>query len=305
MQSMHVTSSELALGTVQWGLDYGIANQGGRASEADVVAMLALAQRSGIDTLDTARAYGEAEALLGRVLLPTAPFRLVTKLSPSVCESLPDEDAVEEAVRASLEASRRALARDHLDVVLLHRPEHRFDGDGVVWRTLKKEVALGTISALGVSASSPESALQALDDPSVRVLQVASSLLDRRLEALAFFEKARDVGVEVHLRSVFLQGLAFLEISQLPAHLLPVKESLERIDRWATEAQTTRSCVFLAYALSLGASRVLMGCERLSQLEMNLAAFREARELSAKVQDLATELPSLSAAVLNPAHWPR
>ncbi|MGB0589272.1 MAG: aldo/keto reductase [Myxococcota bacterium] len=298
---MTTTRSKIALGTVQWGMTYGIANHTGQATESDVAAMLDMAQRAGVDTLDTARAYGSAEAVIGRSRWRELGFRVVTKLSPGVCDR---EGDVREATEESLRASREALQVERLDVVLLHRPEHRLAAEGAAWRRLRSARDEGMIGAIGVSATSPETAVEALGDADVAVMQVAASLLDRRLERCGFFEDAAQRDVEVHVRSAFLQGLAFIATESLPAHLSEARACLEAIDVWAEAREVTRATAFLAYALSLPVARIVMGCERPEQLATNLESVVRARALAHEVKELSEGLPALPSHVLNPAEWP-
>ncbi len=134
-------------------------------------------------------------------------------------------------------------------------------------------------------------------------MQVATSLLDRRLVSSGFFDAAVAHDVEVHVRSAFLQGVAFMAPEDLPQHLAGLGPSLNRIDAWAGEHQTTRAVAFLAYALSLPVSRVVIGCERPEQLEDNLSAMVRARTLVAEVGALAAQLPVLPDALLDPSQW--
>ena len=70
----------IALGTVQFGLHYGITNQRGKVSADDAKAMLLLASNQGTDTLDTAISYGDSEKRLGEI--GTNGFKIITKLTP-------------------------------------------------------------------------------------------------------------------------------------------------------------------------------------------------------------------------------
>ena len=299
--------STLALGTVQWGMAYGIANRTGQASAADVAHMLELAAQAGIDTLDTARAYGDAEAVIGRAMagLPSEldRWRVITKVAPDVCGPGSTRESVAVATERSLEASRTHLGTDALDAVLLHRPEHRVACGGAAWDSLRAARDAGRVAAIGVSATSPITALDAVQASDVQVMQVATSLLDRRLVAQGFFELADQRGVEVHVRSAFLQGVAFMDAGALPVGLSGFAPSLAIIDDWAAARSTTCSTAFLAYALSLPVSRVVIGCERPSQLEANLAAVEAARQLATEVSALAESLPALPDNLLDPSQW--
>lgn len=286
----------LALGTVQWGQTYGIANRTGQPGEQAVVELLTVARRAGVFLLDTARAYGDSEELIGRLAAGDRDWFVLTKLDPAAQTAA--------AAAASLEASRRALRRPALDGVLLHRAEQRTADQGRLWDYLRGQRDQARVGALGVSAGSPDEAWAALDDPDVQCLQVASSLFDQRLARGGFFERAKTAGKVVLVRSVFLQGAAHLPAAELPAHLLPLRAPLATIDAQAQRHQATRAQLFLAFAARLAGAWILTGCESVSQLEQNLADWAAARALGAAVEPLAATLPELPPAVLNPALWP-
>ena len=301
---MNPQTPALALGTVQWGMPYGIANRSGRAPIDDVRRMLVLAAEAGLDTLDTARVYGEAETVIGDMTAGASEWRIVTKTDPGIYSDGDSAEAVFAATRRSLDESRAQLQKASLDTVLLHRPDHRWVAEGAAWRALREAREAGEIRAIGISATSPEAALEGLEDPDVQVMQVPSSVLDRRLVTLGFFDAARDRGVEVHIRSAFLQGVAFMNVEELPGHLSGLGPCLMEIDSWSGAREVTRAAVFLAYALSLPVSRVVIGCERAEQLEWNLAASAMAPRLQEDLDALVGSLPELGEEVLDPACWP-
>jgi aryl-alcohol dehydrogenase-like predicted oxidoreductase len=292
-----VSGPRLALGTVQWGVVYGIANRLGRPSAEGVERMLARARQEGVSVLDTARAYGESEGVIGRLVGGDPFWRVVTKLAPEADSS--------EAVARSLKASREALGRESLDTVLLHRSGQRTAAGGAVWDLLRRERDARRIGQLGLSAEGPESAWAALEDDDIACLQVASSLLDQRLSRAGFFERARAKGREVFIRSVYLQGVAHLSGDRMPAHLSEVQGPLGMIHAWAQRHQVGPALAFLAFAAALPADWVLLGCESLGQLEANLGDWRQAHDRMTTVAALAASIPPLPDKVLNPALWPR
>ena len=298
----------LTLGSAQWGMPYGIANHSGPPDDAELQRMLERAADAGLQSVDTARAYGSAEARLGETLgrLPRpAGWRVITKLAPDVHE--PGLGILEtlERVGASLEASRTALGRDVLPVVLLHRFAHRHACGGKLWRTLLAERDAGRIAQLGISAGTPEEAWAALEDPDVQVLQVASSLLDLRLMRQGFFARAREAGRTVYVRSVFLQGVAMLDPALVPGFLTPVVEPLRRIRRVARELGVSPRALFLAFARELlPGTHPVIGCERDAQLGELLADWADPRVDLAALGPLIEALPTLDAACVDPSQWP-
>ncbi|MFM7967135.1 aldo/keto reductase [Aeromonas sp. A-5] len=135
----------LALGTVQFGLDYGISNHDGQVSDEELDAIIALARQAGIDTLDTAQAYGNAEQRLGQ--RDTTGFTLIDKLAPG----LPLSD-----VQAAINNSLRLLGRKRLDGLLLHRSQ---DASPAMFELLTDLQQQGSIGKLGISVYSPESSI--------------------------------------------------------------------------------------------------------------------------------------------------
>jgi glutamate-1-semialdehyde 2,1-aminomutase/spore coat polysaccharide biosynthesis protein SpsF len=285
----------LALGTVQWGLAYGIANRQGRPTPQEVGEILARARAAGVTTLDTARAYGDSEGVIGEFIGDAPDWRIVTKLDPAAATLADAEE--------SLRASRAALRRPLLDVVLLHRAHQLHADGGRIWNLLCRERDAGTIRAIGISASTPDEAWAALDHADVDCLQVACSLLDQRLSRREFFESAADTGRTVFVRSVFLQGAAYLKPAELPAHLRRLSEPLRAIRRWAADHQVSIVEAFLAFVARLAGVHVLVGCESVAQIEQNLRAWQTARELSSAVSVLVESVPALPAEVLDPSQW--
>lgn len=290
----------LVLGSVQWGMPYGIANRSGQPARDEVASLLQLAGEAGIATIDTARAYGEAEAVIGE--LAGQDWRVVSKLALSLGEPQARDEALVAAARDSLETSLRTLRRERLDVLMLHRAEHRDIAGGAVWQVLREAREAGRIGRLGYSAARPEQAMAALDDPEVEIVQVATNLLDQRLLRAGFFERAAARGLEVHVRSVFLQGVAFLDPRWLPADLDGLRAPMRRIRRWARERGLEPAAVFLHFARTLPVDALVVGCERHWQLESNLG-FLESEIDERELAQLAREVGVEHEALVDPSRW--
>lgn len=293
-------AGRLTLGTAQWGLDYGVANRTGRATSEAVAAMLSTARDAGVATLDTARAYGGAEAVIGA--LADSRWRVITKLAPDVAGPSRSRAEARGLAEASLDASRAALRREQLDAVLLHRAEQRRASGGAAWDVLRSGREAGRIGAIGISVVRVEDAPEAIDDPGVEIVQVPASLLDRRLASAGFFDHARQ-RTEVFVRSVFLQGVAHLPADSLPSHLRSLAPVLGNLDRLAAEVDATRADLFLAWArLRLPDARVVIGCETAAQLETNLDSWTriELDEVVPAAEELVPDLPD---ELLDPWRW--
>jgi spore coat polysaccharide biosynthesis protein SpsF len=293
----------LALGTAQWGMPYGVANSTGRPPLDEVEAMLDVARRAGIDTLDTARSYGESEEVIGALTEGDDHWTVVTKLDAAVvAPELTVADSLhlaEESVARSL----KALRRSRLDVLLLHRAAHRTAWDGAIWELLQRKRRAGEIGALGVSAGSPEEASALLDDPTVEALQVAASLLDQRLARSGFFRAARQLGKRIFVRSVFLQGVAHFGPDALPGHLAGLAEPLRSVEEWVQSRGLRSGDAFLLYARDLTDGFALIGCETTGQLCHNLIAWRSLEVPPEELGNLAAQIADLDPRLLDPSRW--
>lgn len=294
----------LALGTAQWGMPYGVANTSGPPADAELDALLEVAHAAGIRTLDTARAYGDAEQRIGSRSIPEEGWRVITKIAPDLQREGQGLVEVLESVTASLAQSRQALGVERLPTVLLHRFAHRHICGGRVWRSLLAERDTGRIGALGVSAATPEEAWAALQDPDIEVLQVASSLLDRRLHRHGFFARARELGRTVIVRSIYLQGIAHLEPEQLPTELAGLAAPLAQIRKEAAELGVSSAAFFLAFVRELPGAIALLGCERAEQLQRNLVDWESEKIDSARLARLVDSLPEIPEELLDPSRWP-
>lgn len=297
---------ELALGTAQWSGYYGINNTSGAPEFHTAREMLDLARRTGIATLDTARGYGDSEALIGACLEAQGEpktFEVVTKLAPDVARIGGTAAQALANTGRSLARSRKALGRDELDAVLLHRFAHLGAFDGAIWRRLRREREVGTIRALGVSAANPLEAWAALEHPEVELLQVATSLLDQRLARGNFFEAAAEAGKRVFVRSVFLQGLAFVPTRKLPRALRGFTQPLDEI-RGATAALgCSVETLFLSYVATLPGCTAVVGCETPEQLRGILEATTGPRPSRASLHRLAARIAPLPDRLLDPSKW--
>ena len=293
----------LTLGSAQWGMPYGIANRDGVPDSKELEAILSRARDAGIHSIDTARAYGESETRIGRTISQDEGWRVITKLDPDV--HAPGGGIAEtlERVAQSLEASRRALQTDVLPVLLLHRFEHRHACGGRLWRSLLAEREAGRIGALGVSAGTPEEAWAALEDPDIEVLQVASSLLDLRLHRQGFFPRARELGRTIHVRSIFLQGVAHLDPEILPPTLVDLVAPIRIIQTFASRLGVTPRALFLAFARELPGAHPILGCETEGQLESLLRDWTSDAIDAATITQIVESLPTLEADVVDPSRW--
>lgn len=294
--------SRMMLGTVQLGLDYGIANRGGRPSWEEARAIIGGAVAGGVNCFDTAAAYGGSEAVLGRAfaLLNLAGKVLVTGKIRPLAPGLTTAGAARE-VRASLRQSLERLRLERLAVCLMHREEN-----ACYLPALQEMKAAGLVESVGLSVYNPEAALAVLREGMVDALQVPASILDHRFRRAGVFDAARAAGVAVFVRSVYLQGLLLMPEAEIPAALATILPTRRRLGETARAAGLTAAELAVRYILGLpGATSVLVGVETAAQLKENLALFRNGPLDAALVEELEGIVPDFPDQVLIPSLWPR
>jgi aryl-alcohol dehydrogenase-like predicted oxidoreductase len=232
----------LGLGTVQFGVSYGISNRRGRVPHADVVQILARAAKAGLGWLDTAAVYGDAEATLGTLREYAKPFRIATKTALAK-----DTTTILSRARLSVEI----LQRKPVDLLLVHAASDLLGPEGpALWRDLLSLRDEGLFRALGISAypADDPAALASRFQPDA--MQVPVSLLDQRLLADGTLARLKDMGVQIHARSLFLQGLLFLAPNALPPSLAAAAPHLGAVRAQIAQAGGTLLSAALGFVLS-------------------------------------------------------
>jgi aryl-alcohol dehydrogenase-like predicted oxidoreductase len=308
--------SDLTLGTAQLGMPYGAVNQTGKPSRAVAVGMVRHAVAHGVSAIDTARAYGDSEEILGEALSVEfrSRARVITKLDP--LDSLAS-DAEPAQVRAVVEESVRqscvALRTERLETLLLHRWQHHRAWKGEAWRRLLEFQQQGgersKIMVLGASLYTPEEAIEALQEPMVRHLQLPVNILDWRWKAAGVDRALADRNdVVVHARSALLQGILLHHASRWPVvegfDAAVWVGQLEAIARRLERESVTDLC--FAYVRSqTWIHSVVVGCETMEQLQENLRLFRLPELSAEQCEELEQTLPRAPQTLLNPAQWKR
>lgn len=254
----------LSLGTAALGMDYGVVSPTRQPSEAAADAVLERAWALGVRTIDTARAYGQAEARIGvwRERSGHAPF-IVTKI-PALPDGS-DDDFVERSLRASC----AALRTGRVELCLLHRAGdlHR-RGVAATLRALQRD---GAIGGFGVSAYEAAEINSALNVEGLAAVQAPASLLDRRLIEAGILARARAQGVLVFARSVFLQGVLFIAPERLPAFLRPLSPTLARLAAVAGRAGVSLAALSLASLRASGAvDSIVIGATSAEEIEIDV-----------------------------------
>ncbi|MGI4863286.1 MAG: aldo/keto reductase [Janthinobacterium lividum] len=282
----------LALGTAQFGLAYGLNNQTGQPSQTAVAEVLAAAQAAGLTLLDTAAAYGNSEARLGELAGANAAFDIITKLPAGPPAQ----------VAQHLAAALSRLRRERLYGVMFHAFKPLQD-EPAAWQALQAARAAGQVARIGVSLYHPHEAEWLLAEGwDIDLVQVPYSVFDQRFAAV--LPQLAAQGVEVHVRSAFLQGLLLREPGTLPTFFQPLAPKLTQLRALVAAADVPLPAALLLFAAyAPGVARAVIGVDSVANLRENLAA---AHYLAAaeKLRPALTELAEPTDTFILPYAWP-
>ncbi|TVZ28218.1 aryl-alcohol dehydrogenase-like predicted oxidoreductase [Gillisia sp. Hel_I_86] len=274
-----INRQKIGLGTVQFGLAYGIANVNGQTKVREVTEILALAKKYGIKILDSASAYGNAEEVIGNNTLND--FKIVSKfIAPK-----------NQAVNVQLENSLKNLGVKQLYGYLAHRPMELLEYP-TQWKELLEFKEHGKVQKIGFSLNEPEELEKLLKKNYIPdLVQVPFNYFDNRFEESLVYLKS--IGCEIHTRSSFLQGLFFMKPELLSSYFSEIKENLRELQL----LQEDLSVSLLRFVLDKSyIDKVIIGVENSKQLKQNIEGLKNAKELPILNKDISRQ-------ILNPSLW--
>jgi 1-deoxyxylulose-5-phosphate synthase len=297
--------SEISLGTVEIGMAYGIAENGHVAAPDETAAsrLLNHALDIGVNFIDTARAYGDSEAIIGRALRNRRQeFFLTSKVVSPHGQNL-DAAQVRTLTIGSVEESLRLLQTDVIDLMMIHCRATEIVPDQTVFETLQSFKDAGRIRKIGASVYGEESPVAAIRHGGFDCLQIAYSVLDRRLESRVFqFAEKMDVGLVA--RSVLLKGALSNRYRFLPEALSDLKAKVQQLEAFASCEHMDLPELAYRYAISHRMPQTaLAGTASIAELEQAVC-FAESGPLSDDQIRTIRSIPMPDAHDLNPGNWP-
>lgn len=284
---------KLALGTVQFGQSYGVANKAGQIPAAEATAILEYAASIGINMLDTAVGYGNSEQRLGEIGI--LDWQVVSKI-PAVPDGCGD---ISGWVTESVQDSLQRLGLPRLYALLLHKPQQLLGADGgQIYAALQQLRETGLVQKIGASIYAPAE----LDDLCRRyefdVVQAPFNLLDRRLIESGWMSRLSNSGVELHVRSIFLQGLLLMPSSDRPVKFNRWQAHWSAYSDWLRSAELTPLQACVRHSLSFPeVTRVIVGVDNSDQLRSIFEA------ASGPVPIPPSALQVHDCDLLNPSVW--
>ena len=286
-------TNKLSLGTVQFGIEYGIANKIGKVDRKNVAAILKEAKESGISSIDTAISYGQSEEVLGQAGVEN--WKVITKL-PEVPE---DCENITQWVRSSIENSLNRLKLKYIEGVLLHRPMQLLDADKKsLWAELNQLKKEGLVGKIGFSIYTPDELDSLWGEYKPDIVQVPYNIFDRRIKTTGWLKRLSSSNVEVHIRSIFLQGLLLIDKAHRPKQFNNWSSLWNCWDCWLKVNKITPLQGALAFAFSEDSvKRVIVGMDSEVQLKEILSA------LKVSITNFPDELSVTDQNLINPSQW--
>ena len=295
--------TKIMVGTVQFGMTYGIANQQGRPSRKEVLEIIKFGYESGICDYDTAAVYGESEEVLGQCFKDLGicnKVNVFTKIKALDNQAKKSEKNYKNEIVASLDRSLKRLKMDCVAGVLFHREE---DVQHLVLLQMQKQA--GKCHTVGVSCGhDPEKVTDFLNTESIEALQLPFNLMDHRHSEAGVLEKVHKNGVLSFIRSAFLQGILTMKNDEIPTALANLCSLHLRYTSLAEEAGITLKEMALRFILNHSVSKVVIGIESLMQFKENLCFFERGPLPDDLMKAITLTYEQPDPYLITPGLWP-
>jgi len=287
-------NSKLILGTVQFGLKYGINNTIGKPSNDEVLSLLKVAYNSGIRILDTAEAYGNAHQLIGNYhnIRDNSKFKIITKLPHDIKHNL---------IKSKVIEYLNLMKVNTLDVMMFHSFDS-FKSNYNALKTLSELKSNVLINNIGVSVYTNTQLESLLNEDLITVVQLPFNLLDNFSVRGDLINRLKEKGKVIHTRSAFLQGLFFKKSTDDISIVQALKPHLETLNKIAKKQGCSMEELALSYCIKQNnIDNVIIGVDSISQLNANIkAAAYEVNEEALKCID---SICVKNLDLLNPSTW--
>ena len=284
---------KIALGTVQFGLDYGISNIKGQPSLEKISDILDTASASGIETLDTAAAYGNSEKILGAI--GVGNFSVVSKIPPNQSNI----QITQSYIRKHLKQSLEDLRLDRLYGYLFHRPLELLSENGeALYKELMDLKYQGLINKIGVSIYGPEDLEQLAPYFDFDLVQAPLNIIDGRMLDSGWLAELSKKDVEIHIRSAFLQGLLFMSTDERPDYFKPWSEIFDDFESWLQENNYSALEATIGFLNGIDeVDKIVVGVESMKQLSEIISISQS------KIYKVPDSFKSDEIKLINPALW--
>lgn len=288
--------SKLILGTVQFGLNYGINNANGKLSENEVFKLLETAYDLGINTLDTAEAYGDSHKIISNFQKNSQnKFKIISKYSSSNIEY--PSDLIQRIQVHCLDFNV-----NYLEGYMFHSYIDFISNLNKDPEILNKITNSGLVKKIGVSVYSNDEIESLLNFKNISLIQLPFNLFDNEYQRKEILEKAKERNIEIHTRSVFLQGLFFKNINTLNTIFSSLKSNLTKLKTLTQNYNLDMNSLALNYAIDKKyIDKVLIGVDSLDQLIKNIDSINN--EFDNSIFKNIDSIKIENKKLLNPSNW--
>ena len=294
---------KLCLGTVQFGLDYGVFNTPKKDPEY-CINCLDYATQNGIDAIDTATAYGDAEQIVGEFLSRKTINRdklfISTKHLPNILDDHKKDDYVD-VIRDNLQKSLSTLNTDYVDAYYFHSSRYAFQPELLeAISVMQKE---GLAKKVGVSVYYPDEAMACFSNSNINCIQAPYSIFDHRMKESGVFKAGSDNGFDIDVRTVFVKGLIRLKDNEIPEHLIKAKPILANLDKICEETGYSRIELAMGYVKRVKeVNHLVFGIRTLEQLKEDIVSF--SKDIPDNLFDeIDGQFSGISADLVIPSLW--
>lgn len=287
--------SKLALGTAQFGMNYGIGSTSGKLEIGQVQEILKYARLANIDMLDTAPSYGNSEKILGEVNV--VDLKVVSKTRHIKNLKITDEDLL--SLNHDFETSLIDLKLDSIYGLLIHNTDDLIKpGASKIIKFLENLKKVKKIEKIGISIYDSKQLSFVLENFDIDIVQLPLNIFDRRLINNGMLKLLRSKGIEIHARSIFLQGLALMPDNIRPRKFDRWNNLWKSWHEWLNDHKISPLEASIRYAMSIQEiSKVLVGVDLQSQLVEIVSA------TSGFLPEIPDDLFSNDKLLLNPSNW--
>ena len=294
---------KLCLGTVQFGMDYGVFNTPKKDSEY-CISCLDYATQNGIDAIDTATAYGDAERIVGvflsRKTISRDKLYISTKHLPNILDDYKQDDYVS-VIRDNLQKSLATLNTDYVDAFYFHSSRYAFQPELLeAISIMQKE---GLAKKVGVSVYYPDEAMACFSNSNINCIQAPYSIFDHRMKESGVFEFGNENGFNIDVRTVFVKGLIRLKDDEIPDHLIKSKPILAKLDKICEETGYSRIELAMGYVKrEKEINHLVFGVRSIEQLKEDILAF--GKDIPNSLFDeIDEQFAGISADLVIPSLW--
>jgi len=296
--------SRITLGSTQLGLDYGINPVNQVSTAAETHEILKYAFTNGINSIDTSPIYGSSEKRIGKFIkeIDSKEIFVITRLEAQEFsdEIWDDRKALSKRIDKEFELSKTRLNLRQIPAYILHFADQSFKNNGIILDKLVEMKKKGFIKFIGTSLYTGDELERCIEDTRIDVVQLPFSILDRRLLESGLLNKAHRRGLIIFARSIFLQGLVFMQ--WLPAQLSNAQETIDTLHYLVAICDLSVNELCLRYVLSIKEISVVIGIDSLKQLKENTRV-ASLGSLDKSILKKVEKLPQMPADLIDIRSW--